>query len=200
LWDIKIPERGGAGAAAAIRALPGTLGSTPIVAVTANAMVGDRERYLAAGFDDYLAKPLHLGELQKVIARWTDGAASPASGAEQVVTLDQRRVRELRKAMSVTDFAALVERLPPEIDAHMERTQHAIRANDVDGVRVALRALHDSATGFGLRELAALSAQFAGDAVDLAQIVEHTGTMQNAVVRAKSAINALHASLQVEKA
>ncbi len=73
LMDIQMPEMDGLAAAAAIRALPGASGGAPIVAVTANAMVGDRERYLAAGFDDYLAKPLRLDQLQDVIARWTDG-------------------------------------------------------------------------------------------------------------------------------
>ncbi len=193
LMDIQMPEMDGVSATAAIRALPGSHGGTPIVAVTANAMVGDRERYLAAGFDDYLAKPLHLEELQEVIARWTNSAASPANGGEQAVALDQQRAAELRGAMSEADFAALIERLPKEIDAQIERTQHAIRANDADGVRVALRALHESAFDFGLRELAALSTRLIGDNVDLAQIIEHTSAMQSAVTRAKSAIDVLRA-------
>jgi CheY-like chemotaxis protein len=50
---------------------------TPILAVTANAMVGDRERALAAGCDDYLAKPIELEEFARFVGRhFTMGGAS----------------------------------------------------------------------------------------------------------------------------
>ena len=201
LMDIQMPEMDGVSAAAAIRGLPGAHGSAPIVAVTANAMVGDRERYLAAGFDDYLAKPLHLDSLQKVIALWTDvGSSQSNGGAEQSPALDPLRAAELRKIMTDADFRALAERLPNEIDTIIGRIEHAIRANDIDGVRVALCALHDAAAQFGLRELATLSARLAAETADLAQVVEHTGVMQSAVAQAKSAIDELLATSRVSNA
>jgi CheY-like chemotaxis protein len=82
LMDIQMPELDGLSAVAAIRTLPGTAAHVPIVAVTANAMLGDRERYLAAGFDDYLAKPLRLEQLSQVIARWTGNAERPATAPD----------------------------------------------------------------------------------------------------------------------
>ena len=197
LMDIQMPEMDGLSAAAAIRTLPGAHGSTPIVAVTANAMVGDRERYLAAGFDDYLAKPLHLDRLQDVVARWTDGASwqpGDGAGAERPVLLDHQRAAELRMVMPAPDFAALAERLLKEIDAQIDRAEHAIRANDIDGVRVAFHALHEAAAEFGLRELAALSAELAEGTADLDHMVEQSVAVQTAVARAKSAIAALLAS------
>jgi CheY-like chemotaxis protein len=188
LMDIQMPEMDGVSAAAAIRALPGELGGAPIVAVTANAMVGDRERYLAGGFDDYLAKPLHLDRLQEVIARWTHKPHGTAEqfGAQPV--MDPARLTELKDSLSIADLAALAERLPKELDAQIDRARHAIRANDADGVRVALHALHESAADLGLRELADLSERAARETADVDRMIGQSAAIQDAVNRAKSAI------------
>ena len=69
LMDIMMPEMDGLQATARIREGERTTGAhIPIVAVTANAMAGDREKCLAAGMDAYVAKPLKPAELLKVIA------------------------------------------------------------------------------------------------------------------------------------
>jgi len=96
LMDIQMPEMDGLSATAAIRKLPGLLARVPIVAVTANAMVGDRERYLAAGFDDYLAKPLRLEQISEIILRWTGDVPparprEPGSGGDEPATGDGER-------------------------------------------------------------------------------------------------------------
>ncbi|HJR23618.1 MAG TPA: ATP-binding protein [Dongiaceae bacterium] len=199
LMDIQMPEMDGVSAAAAIRALPGEHGGAPIVAVTANAMVGDRERYLAGGFDDYLAKPLHLDELQEVIVRWTHKPHGPAEPAGSRPVIDGARVSQIRNGLSDGELAALAERLPKELDAQIDRARHAIRANDADGVRVALRALHDSAAEFGLRELADLSDRLARDTTDLDRMVGQSAAIQDAVSRAKSGIAEVLAASRVIK-
>jgi PAS domain S-box-containing protein len=188
LMDIQMPEMDGVSAAAAIRALPGEHGDAPIVAVTANAMVGDRERYLAAGFDDYLAKPLHLDELQQVIARWTNRPHGTADWPGGKPAMDPGRAAELRNRLSTAELSALAERLPTELDAQIDRARHSIRANDADGARVALRALQDSAAEFGLRDLADLCGQMAGDTADLDRMVGQSAAIQEAVARAKAAV------------
>jgi CheY-like chemotaxis protein len=68
LMDIQMPEMDGLQATAEIRQREGRTGRhLPIVAMTAHAMAGDRERCLEAGMDGYIAKPIHPGELMALI-------------------------------------------------------------------------------------------------------------------------------------
>ncbi|MGV3519614.1 ATP-binding protein [Luteitalea sp.] len=69
LMDIQMPGMDGVSCTRAIRAQTGRVRDVPIVALTANAMAGDRERYLADGFTDYVSKPLTMGALAGTIAR-----------------------------------------------------------------------------------------------------------------------------------
>jgi signal transduction histidine kinase len=71
LMDIQMPELDGVQAARAIRQLGGAAARVPIVALTANAMIEERDAYLAAGMDDYVSKPISSTQLTKVIARVT---------------------------------------------------------------------------------------------------------------------------------
>jgi CheY-like chemotaxis protein len=66
LMDVQMPVLDGVAAAKQIRALGGPVSAIPIVAVTANAMTGDREKYLATGMDNYVSKPLSLQSLMKL--------------------------------------------------------------------------------------------------------------------------------------
>jgi CheY-like chemotaxis protein/HPt (histidine-containing phosphotransfer) domain-containing protein len=71
LMDCHMPEMDGFEAAVAIRKLEALSGSyTPIIAVTALAMAGDRERCIAAGMDDYISKPIDKNVLQIKINHW----------------------------------------------------------------------------------------------------------------------------------
>jgi len=69
LLDVEMPIMDGIAATRDIRGLPGAAARVPIVALTANAMVGDRERFIAAGMDDYVSKPFKSETLSEVLAR-----------------------------------------------------------------------------------------------------------------------------------
>jgi signal transduction histidine kinase/DNA-binding response OmpR family regulator/HPt (histidine-containing phosphotransfer) domain-containing protein len=70
--DCQMPRMDGFAATRAIRELEaaGILQRRPIIALTANAIAGDRDRCLAAGMDDYLSKPFDLGQLRALLLRW----------------------------------------------------------------------------------------------------------------------------------
>ncbi|MFJ5258215.1 ATP-binding protein [Pseudomonas sp. NPDC088414] len=69
LMDCRLPIIDGYEATRQIRQLPGR-GEVPIIALTANALQGDRETCLAAGMNDYLAKPFKRNDLQQILQRW----------------------------------------------------------------------------------------------------------------------------------
>jgi CheY-like chemotaxis protein len=71
LMDLQMPEMDGMEATQAIRALGGALASLPVIAMTANAFDEDRQACLAAGMDDYVAKPIDVAHLAEAIARCT---------------------------------------------------------------------------------------------------------------------------------
>ncbi len=74
LMDVQMPGLSGIDVARKIRAMP-ALAELPLVAITAMAMKGDREEILAAGFNDYLAKPYKMGDLLALVARWLPASA-----------------------------------------------------------------------------------------------------------------------------
>ena len=102
LMDVQMPEMDGPTATRAIRALEGPVSGIPIVAVTANAMQGDRETYLEAGMDDYVSKPINSRALFASIAR--------------AMNTDTRQVGSVRDAKDQTapDASADKPDAPPD--------------------------------------------------------------------------------------
>lgn len=74
--DCQMPEMDGFQATQLIRALPDHRANTPIIALTAGAMAGDREKCLEAGMDDYVPKPIRPSDLAEQVEKWVKHAES----------------------------------------------------------------------------------------------------------------------------
>ena len=167
LMDCQMPEMDGYEATALIRAREQEGGlHTPIVALTANAMEGDRERCLASGFDEYLAKPYKLEQLQSLLCQLQGEnprdpervevarpEASETVDAIDVTALDaMRELRRNGKPVIPLIVDAFLTSTPPLL----ERLREAAGRGDPNGLRENAHALKSGSGTVGARNLAGL--------------------------------------------
>ncbi|QJY49795.1 hybrid sensor histidine kinase/response regulator [Pseudonocardia broussonetiae] len=179
LLDVQMPVLDGLEVARRIRA--GATRGPWLVAVTANAMDGDREMCLAAGMDDYLAKPIRLDGLAEALRRVPVGEG-PAAGPE----VDPGVLAELARSFG-PDGDAVVAELVAAATAHLpelvDRLRSALDLGDAAGLRMAAHTLRSNAATLGAARLAdACRALEHGGPDGAAALVEEIGTRVPAVL------------------
>jgi PAS domain S-box-containing protein len=186
LMDVQMPEMGGLEAAAAIRdreRLSG--GRLPIVALTAHALQGDRERCLAAGMDGYLSKPIDVDQLVSTVERI--GGAATGGAARTGTTPSGEPFDERATLARVGGDRRLMEEVVrlfrADYPGTLRRIESAVRRRDAEGLRTAAHALKGSVATFG--------AQAARDAAQRLEQMGGTGDFAHA----KDSYAALRAGL-----
>ena len=157
LMDCQMPEMDGFAATRAIRAEEEPGRRVPIVAMTAFAMKGDRERCIAAGMDDYIAKPMPLTALAEVLERWVGGAAElnvaeAPMASESAVAL--QLWQELRSELSESELRELLTLLRRQVSATFTGLREGLAAGDLAAVSALAHKLCGSAGNLGAQGLA----------------------------------------------
>jgi signal transduction histidine kinase/CheY-like chemotaxis protein len=154
LMDVQMPEMDGLEASREIiRRWPE--GRPRIVAMTANAMQGDRELCLAAGMDDYVSKPIRVEELIAALDRSAAQAPEPSRPAATDV-LDASTLKQLRSAMG-SGFDELLSTFVEDSQELMATLRRTLGRRDVDGFRRAAHSLKSNAASFGATTLSGLA-------------------------------------------
>jgi PAS domain S-box-containing protein len=154
LMDVQMPIMDGLQATSAIRSLEASLGQrVPIVALTAHAMHGDRERCLAAGMDAYLVKPVSTANLIELVERFSSRSDNlsplenpPASDSCGGAGDSDRRVFDMNSALARLGndqgfFSNLVEFFLEDYPTLMAQIREALQNRDPAGVALAAHSL-----------------------------------------------------------
>jgi two-component system sensor histidine kinase/response regulator len=155
LIDIQMPEMDGLEATAAIREKEKTTGGRmPIIALTAHAMKGDREKCLAAGADDYLTKPIRTAELFEAVDRLKNAKITAAIPTIPTPVITDAKVFDIEVALRQVEsdrelLDEIVRIFADECPKTMTEIRNAIRAADLPFLERAAHTLKGSAANLG---------------------------------------------------
>jgi two-component system, sensor histidine kinase and response regulator len=153
LMDVQMPEMNGYEVTAAIRAKEQETGQhIPIIAMTAHAMKGDRERCLAAGMDGYIAKPVKAQELIETVeqlARLTNETASAAFWSGEAVI--DKQVALSQASDDVELLLEIIELFLADCPVLLEEMQEALASSDKQGLMQAAHSLKGAVGNFGAK-------------------------------------------------
>ena len=193
LMDCQMPEMDGFQATAEIRRREGSARRTPIIAMTANAMNGDRERCLQAGMDDYISKPVHIEELRAALCRALSPANAPASCVEPEPAagkqhhpngpIDRARLRRLlplNRPGREHAVEELIAQFVADAPLRFIALREAAAQHDATALNETAHALRGAAEHFGALEVGALCEQLErlartgslGGAIELIEALE----------------------------
>jgi CheY-like chemotaxis protein len=160
LMDVQMPDMDGLQATRWIVQRRSADGLPRIVAMTANAMPGDREAYLAAGMDGYVAKPIEIGALTEVLtqaSRWAGATRAKPMGADAVIDAQRlEHLRDLQDAASPRLVRELIDMFIADAPGQLKALTQAARNADAPQLVSLAHRLLSATDNIGVRHMSVL--------------------------------------------
>jgi PAS domain S-box-containing protein len=158
LMDANMPGLDGIEATRRIRGLDPPKSRVPIVALSADAVEGAREKYLAAGMDDFLSKPFDRAQLLAVAARWSgDQPTAETAAASTELVLDRHTIDQLESIMPEAEFRRFVETWLKGSTTRIQEIINHAESGDLAELKRHAHNLVSTAGGVGAHQLASLA-------------------------------------------
>ncbi|HUR82429.1 MAG TPA: response regulator [Thermoanaerobaculia bacterium] len=173
LMDIQMPDMDGYEATRRIRQMDGPVANMPIVAITAHALAGEREKCISAGMNDYLAKPVSLEQIGAVIRLWASKGSAPEDKTAPDVmerddsyVLDRERVSSFLAISRTQDgfLDGLVKTFRQDVPSRIDALRAAVSARDVRDLANAAHAMKSSSGSVGAKRMLAMASSLEHDA------------------------------------
>ena len=187
LMGCQMPTMDGFQATRAIRACEGAGRRIPIIAMTAHAMPGDRERCIAVGMDDYLAKPVRSEALRTVLARWSSVPDAECCGS----IIDESALDVLLDSHGAQVVGELVQLFRHSTPEHLASLNDAMARDDAEAVSYEAHYLKGSAAvlgAVGMRDLCACIESIATTG-DMSRAAELVTQLQEEIERVDGALS-----------
>ena len=183
LMDCRMPRLDGFDATRAIRAGEAPGARVPVIAMTASALSGERERCLEAGMDDFLTKPVESARLREVIAEWVAGVPdrerqvpddTTAAAPDGVVDLERMRMLDEMRREDGSLFERASGNFATNAPDWLDQVRAALAADDAENLVASAHRLKGSATNLGLPRVGKVAAEL--------EILGDTGSTEGADV------------------